>query len=155
MSRKHNCSCDCTNERPSGVKYKFFNKGYVTRAILYGVGENLDNVINRTLLQSKYFIYCPQEAQYFQDTLPNEFSAKSKAHPSDVESGEFSTNKGMEIAHERVMKKYHKAFDNKFVDILSDMNMSIARLIHYAEKKNIDISKTKSIDTCLKELRQK
>lgn len=155
MSQKYHYSCGCINERPSGVKYKFFNKSHVTRATLYGVSGNLDDVINRTVRQSKYFVYFYKEMPYFDGSLPNEFSAKSKVHPCDVESGEFNTNKGMEIAHERVMRKYHKAFDNKFVDILSDINMVVARLIHYAEKKGIDTSKAKSIDTCLKELRQK
>ena len=154
MSRKRNYS-NFVDERPSGVKYKFFDNGRITQATLYGVSANLDNVMRRTLEQSRYLMYYPKEVGYFDDTLPNEFTAKSKAHPYDVEDGLINTDKGMDIAHERVMNKYHKVFDNKFVDMLSDINMVVARFIHYAEKKGINISKAKSIDTCLKELRQK
>lgn len=154
MSRKRNYS-NLVDERPSGVKYKFFDKGRITQATLYGVSANLDNVMRRTLEQSRYLTYYPKEVGYFADTLPNEFTAKSKAHPHDIKDGLINTDKGMDIAHERVMNKYHKVFDNKFVDMLSDINMVVARFIHYAEKKGINISKTKSIDTCLKELRQK
>ena len=152
MSRKvKRCNCDnlcCTVD--SGIEYKTFDDGRITQATLYGVADNLENMLKRTMQNSKYFDY-----QYCTTMLPNTYVAKAKAHPHDIEIGAFNPDTGMDISHDRVMEKYHKTFDNEFVKVLSDANQVVARLIHYACKKGIDISKVKSIDTWMEELEQK
>lgn len=145
----------------SGIEYKTFDEGRITQATLYGVSANLDSMLHRTTDQLKYFTYTGDKEEYAWDvlvkipTLPNSFVAKAKAHPHDIEIGAFNPDTGMDIAHDRVMDKYHKAFDKKFIDILSDANQLVARLIHYAHKKGIDTTKVKSIDTWLSEFEQK
>ena len=144
----------------SGIEYKTFDNGRITQATLYGVGTNLDSMLHRTTDQLKYFTYTGDDYDCGGvfvkiPTLPNSFVAKAKAHPHDMEIGVFNPDTGMDIAHDRVMDKYHKAFDKKFIDVLSDANQLVARLIHYARKKGIDIHNVKSIDTWLNEFEQK
>lgn len=156
-------SCECERRKgneffeDSGIEYKTFDDGRITQATLYGVGANLDSMLHRTTDQLKYFTYTGDDYGMFGKipTLPNSFVAKAKAHPHDMEIGAFNPDTGMDIAHDRVMDKYHKAFDKKFIDVLSDANQLIARLIHYANKKGIDTTKVKSIDAWLSELEQK
>ena len=140
----------------SGIEYKTFDEGRITQATLYGVGANLDSMLHRTTDQLKYFDYTGDDFGMFGSipTLPNSFVAKAKAHPHDIEIGAFNPDTGMDIAHDRVMDKYHKVFDKKFVDVMSDANQLVARLIHYANKKGIDTTKVKSINAWLSELEQ-
>ena len=158
MSRKKkNSTQNVTNPsqnspfKDSGVAYQFYDDGRITKAILYGVEENLSNMMLRTLRNSRYFEYWPSGIP---GEFPDEFTATAKAHPHDVETGVVNPDTGMDIAHDRVMKKYHKAFDAKFTDIMSDLNGIKARLIHYAEKKNIQFGNVKSVNQWLKELHQ-
>ena len=151
MSRKvKRCECDCIGTVDSGIEYKTFDDGRITQATLYGVADNLESMLKRTMQNSKYFDY-----QYCTAMLPNTYTAKAKAHPHDIEIGAFNPDTGMDISHDRVMEKYHKAFDTEFVKVLSDANQVVARLVHYACKKGIDISKVKSIDEWIEELEQK
>lgn len=150
MSCEHERHKSCEFFVDSGIEYKTFDDGRITQATLYGVADNLESMLKRTMQNSKYFDY-----QYCTAMLPNSYIAKSKAHPHDIEIGAFNPDTGMDIAHDRVMEKYHKAFDTEFVNVLSDANQIVARLCHYASKKGIDISKVKSIDTWMDELAQK
>lgn len=150
MSCEHERRKSCDFFVDSGIEYKTFDNGRITQATLYGVGANLDSMLHRTTDQLKYFIYTGDNY-----SLPNTFVAKTKAHPHDMEIGTFNPDTGMDIAHDRVMDKYHKAFDKKFIDVLSDANQLVARLIHYARKKGINIHNVKSIDTWLNEFEQK
>lgn len=158
--RKSYENFDNNSFEDSGIEYKTFDNGRITQATLYGVGANLDSMLHRTTDQLKYFTYTGDDYDCGGvivkiPTLPNSFVAKAKAHPHDMEIEVFNPDTGMDIAHDRVMDKYHKAFDKKFINVLSDANQLVARLIHYARKKGIDIHNVKSIDTWLSEFEQK
>ena len=49
--------------------------------------------------------------------MPGEFRAVAKCHPDDV----FDEAKGRDIAKERLMKKYYKAFDARIDRFRSDL----------------------------------
>lgn len=146
MSRKKNKSVT-TNRPDSGLYYETFDNGRVTKATLVGVENNFFNAVDRIINNTKYFGFSPI---YTADIyLTENFSAVAKLNEAeDVLNEEY----GRELAHDRVMTKYHKKFDARMRDLVNDLNRMTARIYHYCEKKGIDISKCKSIETCLDEL---
>lgn len=132
---------------PSGITYTTYDNGRITKATLNGVANNLDNAVSRITNQAKYV------SNYFAHPpiLPNTFTATAKLNPlEDAPNPEFAQT----LAHDRVMEKYHRAFDRGMVDIVNDFHMTLARFYHYCDKKGIDISKCKSIEECVNQLKQ-
>lgn len=131
----------------SGITYTTYDNGRITKATLNGVSENLDNAVFRITSQAKY-ISTPYTKSL---NLPNTFTATAKLNVlEDQPDPEFART----LAHDRVMQKYHKAFDRGMVDVVNDFHMTLARFYHYCDKKGIDISKCKSIGECLTQLKQ-
>ena len=143
MARKRKSS----TPMPSGITYTTYDNGRITKATLNGVSSNLNNAVSRITDQSKCFFIPYTEAF----NLPNTFTATAKLNPlEDTPNPEFAQT----LAHDRVMEKYHRAFDRGMVDVVNDFHMTIARFYHYCDKKGIDISKCKSIEECLSQLKQ-
>ena len=131
----------------SGITYTTYDNGRITKATLNGVTKNLDNAVFRITSQAKY-ISTPYTKTL---NLPNTFTATAKLNPlEDTPNPEFAQT----LAHDRVMEKYHRAFDRGMVDVVNDLHMTLARFYHYCDKKGIDISKCKSIGECLNQLKQ-
>lgn len=131
----------------SGITYTTYDNGRVTKATLNGVSANLNNAVFRITNQSKYI-----DALYYPYlSLPRTFTATAKLNIlEDQPNPEFAQN----LAHDRVMQKYHKAFDRGMVDVINDFHMTLARFYHYCDKKGIDISKCKSVEEFLAQLKQ-
>lgn len=147
MSRKKNKSVT-TNRPDSGLYYETFDNGRVTKATLVGVENNFVNAMSRIVGNTKYFSFAP-EVYTTNPFLTESFSAVAKLNEAeDILNEEY----GRELAHDRVMTKYHKKFDARMRDVVNDLHRMTARIYHYCEKKGIDISKCKSIETCLDEL---
>lgn len=141
------CLLMCKKEnRPDGLSYKFYNDGKVTKATLTGVGYNFYNAANKIVSGTKYFDFWGDSST----ALPNDFNAKAKLHPDDRMNVEVAK----EIAHGRVMEKYHRAFDKRMRNVVEDCHRMLAGFYHYCNKKGIDLSNVKSIDTFVKELEQ-
>lgn len=147
MSRKKNKSVT-TNRPDSGLYYETFDNGRVTKATLVGVEDNFFNAMSKIIDSTKYFGFAP-EAFTTNPFLTENFSAVAKLNEAeDILDEEY----GRELAHNRVMVKYHKKFDARMRDVVNDLHRMTARIYHYCNKKGIDISKCKSIDDCLNEL---
>lgn len=141
-------------ERPiydnGGITYETYNDGKVTKATLSGVAWNFDNAMRRIFKDSKCLrfnhVFDKKKLTYTYQ-LPNTFTAKAKLNPVDEQNPEVGEN----VAHDRVMDKYHRAFDANMREVVEDIHRTVARLYRYCEKKNINIKSCKSIEDFLKD----
>ena len=141
---------ESNTQRPNGINYTTYDNGRITKATLNGVQDNFYNAFSRCMCNSKYFTIRPGYYQGQALFMDNIYTSKAKLNPLDNDDPELAKN----ICHKRVMKKYHKAFDSRMRLVIEDLHRITANLYRYCEKKGIDISNVKSVDTYLDEIRQ-
>ena len=87
-------------------------------AVLKGCEFDAINKIDKFMCNNNW---CLTSNNYL---MPNEFRAVAKCHPDD----NFDETRGKDIAKERLMKKYYKAFDariDKFRTDLIEINSKV------------------------------
>ena len=131
------------DDRPSGLNFETFNNR-VVKASLYDTGTDASRAINS--ICDKANLRVLDAGIYFSEKayIPDSFTGKAKLNVAQGDTWNEET--GSQLARERCLSKYHKAFDSRITMALEDARALVVCFEHYCKKHGIDSSKIPTED---------
>lgn len=131
---------------PDGLTYETYDGGRITKATLSGVHMNVYLTLQRLFKDSSFWpVFDTDELQ-----LRPLYRGVAKVNP---EYDQPDPQVGEELARERALEKYHRDFDRKFNLIMERLAALEAKLLHYAERHQVDLD-YRDVDYFLDLMRQ-
>ena len=131
------------DDRPSGLNFETFNNR-VVKASLYDTGDDAIRAINSICYKANLKVIDTGVFFFFFLSIPDTFIGKAKLNVAQGDTWNEET--GSQLARERCLSKYHKAFDSRIAIALEDARTLVACFEHYCNKHSIDTSKVMSIE---------
>lgn len=136
-----------TKNDNGGITYQHIPNVGKTIATLDGVGNNVENIIWKLVINNSRFlgfVGCNDEDCKKAMNIRNTYRSICKVN---VAGGDvYSEEEGKSVAHGKVMKKYHKNLDSNLRAFLTDVRNLAAGVEHYLDKRSIDYSKVPTVE---------